>query len=261
MKTILLALLLALCAQSARALEIVAEKTVYHDCTALRVEGATLRFSHANGTARVRYDMLSLEIQEKAFGTARIAALREQDRAEWERVRLAREAAERASAEQARADAAKRDAERLRAARLTMEQRAAERTAQMERDRAQASAAADIALRNSNAVEAAAAQKERDRLDNILAGERGVAAFDAKQKMDAQAHALAMEDASRAEVFQTVLRIVLVVVGFMIYFFPAYIGRHKGNATAILVLNIFLGWTFIGWVVALVWATTKEVET
>lgn len=44
-----------------------------------------------------------------------------------------------------------------------------------------------------------------------------------------------------------------------IYFVPAYLGRHKQNSTAILVLNIFLGWTFIGWVGALVWALTNDV--
>lgn len=43
-----------------------------------------------------------------------------------------------------------------------------------------------------------------------------------------------------------------------IYFLPTYVGRHKRNATAIFVLNLFAGWTFIGWVVALVWATTQD---
>ena len=44
------------------------------------------------------------------------------------------------------------------------------------------------------------------------------------------------------------------------YFLPTIIGyaRHKRNATAILVLNLFLGWTVIGWIVALIWSVTYE---
>ena len=46
----------------------------------------------------------------------------------------------------------------------------------------------------------------------------------------------------------------------IIYFAPYFIAkdRNKSNAIAILVLNIFLGWTLIGWVVALVWAHMKD---
>src|SRR5436305_437114 len=51
---------------------------------------------------------------------------------------------------------------------------------------------------------------------------------------------------------------VFFVLGVLIYFIPAIVGKHKRNATAILVLNIFLGWTVIGWVVALVWACSTE---
>ncbi len=46
--------------------------------------------------------------------------------------------------------------------------------------------------------------------------------------------------------------------GLTLYFLPAQIARKKKNATAILLLNIFTGWTFIGWVAALVWASTKD---
>jgi uncharacterized membrane protein YqaE (UPF0057 family) len=42
------------------------------------------------------------------------------------------------------------------------------------------------------------------------------------------------------------------------YFLPNIVGHHKSNATAIFVLNLFLGWTFLGWVLALVWACTKD---
>ena len=44
--------------------------------------------------------------------------------------------------------------------------------------------------------------------------------------------------------------------GFVLYFLPAILAfaRSKRDAVSILILNIFLGWTAIGWVIALVWA-------
>ena len=51
----------------------------------------------------------------------------------------------------------------------------------------------------------------------------------------------------------------LVVVGCL-YFLPAIVGSNKRNYNAILILNLLLGWTLIGWVIALVWATCKDKE-
>jgi len=47
-----------------------------------------------------------------------------------------------------------------------------------------------------------------------------------------------------------------VVVGLAIYFTPALIARRRKHRSlwAVFALNLFLGWTFIGWVAALVWA-------
>ncbi len=41
-----------------------------------------------------------------------------------------------------------------------------------------------------------------------------------------------------------------------LYFVPAIVAaaRHTHNATGILLLNIFFGWTLIGWFVALLMA-------
>lgn len=52
--------------------------------------------------------------------------------------------------------------------------------------------------------------------------------------------------------------LALLLVAGVIYFLPAYLGRKKRNAWAIFALNLLLGWTFLGWVVALVWALTKD---
>lgn len=46
----------------------------------------------------------------------------------------------------------------------------------------------------------------------------------------------------------------------VVYFLPtlqAYISKKK-NKAAILTLNLLAGWTVIGWIVAMVWATAKD---
>jgi hypothetical protein len=48
---------------------------------------------------------------------------------------------------------------------------------------------------------------------------------------------------------------------FVMYFLPSIVAlaRNKRDTAAILLLNLFLGWTVIGWVVALVWAVKTDV--
>ncbi len=48
--------------------------------------------------------------------------------------------------------------------------------------------------------------------------------------------------------------------GFVLYFLPAIIAavRSKRDTLAIFLLNLFLGWTFVGWIVALVWAVKAD---
>jgi len=52
--------------------------------------------------------------------------------------------------------------------------------------------------------------------------------------------------------------IILLLVSAVIYFIPSIIAwrrdHHQGGA--ILLTNVFLGWTFLGWVVALVWSVS-----
>lgn len=56
--------------------------------------------------------------------------------------------------------------------------------------------------------------------------------------------------------FSTIMALSLGLGALVLYFVPSIVAgsREHHNGSAILVLNIFLGWTFIGWVVALVWA-------
>jgi hypothetical protein len=54
--------------------------------------------------------------------------------------------------------------------------------------------------------------------------------------------------------------ISVFAMGFFLYFIPTVVaaGRKHRNAGAIVVLNVLLGWTFIGWVIAFVWSLTYQ---
>jgi hypothetical protein len=61
----------------------------------------------------------------------------------------------------------------------------------------------------------------------------------------------------------TLSAILIVAVLGCIYFLPAFVAgvRDHHNWGAILVLNLLLGWTILGWIIALVWACTALRET
>jgi hypothetical protein len=48
---------------------------------------------------------------------------------------------------------------------------------------------------------------------------------------------------------------------FVMYFLPSIIAlaRSKRDTLAIFLLNFLLGWTGVGWIVALVWAAKHDV--
>jgi hypothetical protein len=56
-----------------------------------------------------------------------------------------------------------------------------------------------------------------------------------------------------------ILLLILLGLGLVIWLIPGFVAtmRHHHNCGAIWCLTIFLGWTFIGWVLALVWAFTN----
>lgn len=55
---------------------------------------------------------------------------------------------------------------------------------------------------------------------------------------------------------------IVSAIGTMIYFLPSILAvvGHRRNSATIVVLNILLGWSFIGWFVALVMALVKDPE-
>ena len=59
-----------------------------------------------------------------------------------------------------------------------------------------------------------------------------------------------------AAAFHLVLGLLIIGLIGLLYMLPALVAHHRGHrqTKAIAVLNIFLGWTVLGWIVALVWA-------
>jgi len=57
-----------------------------------------------------------------------------------------------------------------------------------------------------------------------------------------------------------IFMILLIVIGLYFYFLPSIIARKTKYLNGILILNIFLGWTFLGWVAALIWAVSAPKE-
>jgi Superinfection immunity protein len=50
--------------------------------------------------------------------------------------------------------------------------------------------------------------------------------------------------------------VALIVLGLAAYFLPTIVAVRRGHRkqNPIFILNLFLGWTLIGWVVCLAWA-------
>lgn len=59
--------------------------------------------------------------------------------------------------------------------------------------------------------------------------------------------------------FASTIGIIGFIISLVIYFVPTIVAalRHHRNTLAIFLVNLFFGWTFIGWVGALVWAVIK----
>lgn len=54
---------------------------------------------------------------------------------------------------------------------------------------------------------------------------------------------------------EAILGLVIIIV----YLFPTIVAvsKKRTNTSAILLVNVALGWTLLGWFIALVWATTE----
>jgi len=59
------------------------------------------------------------------------------------------------------------------------------------------------------------------------------------------------------------MSIVIVIALVAVYFLPSIVAetRRKHTGTAgVVIVNLFLGWTLIGWLVAFVWACTGKTD-
>ena len=55
---------------------------------------------------------------------------------------------------------------------------------------------------------------------------------------------------------------IIILAAVLFYFSPsiiAYDRKHR-NFTTILILNIFMGWTVLGWLIAFIWSTTDNTR-
>jgi len=71
------------------------------------------------------------------------------------------------------------------------------------------------------------------------------------------------QDLYNAQEFVGLIMLIGIgLVGFVIYFVPTLIAaiRKHGNLAAIMVINLFIGWTLLGWVGAFVWAVINVPE-
>ena len=61
----------------------------------------------------------------------------------------------------------------------------------------------------------------------------------------------------------TTTEVAVILGSLALYFLPAIVAtqrRHR-QRLAVSVTNLLLGWTLVGWVAAMIWACTADVET
>lgn len=58
----------------------------------------------------------------------------------------------------------------------------------------------------------------------------------------------------------SLFQMLLIVLGLVVYLVPSIIAEERNSRKLhpIIIVNIFLGWTLIGWGVALAWSLAKD---
>ena len=58
------------------------------------------------------------------------------------------------------------------------------------------------------------------------------------------------------------LVVALITGGSLLYLIPSIIAitRNHPNMASIIVVNLLLGWSFVGWVISLAWSLTNETR-
>jgi hypothetical protein len=54
------------------------------------------------------------------------------------------------------------------------------------------------------------------------------------------------------------IEFIQLVIVILLYFLPSCLSHDSKNFAQILALNLLLGWTIIGWIVALIWSLAPK---
>ena len=56
------------------------------------------------------------------------------------------------------------------------------------------------------------------------------------------------------------LGFLAIAFGLLLYFLPTLnaLGKHRPNSTTIFLLNLFLGWTVIAWILIFTWSGGRQ---
>ena len=68
------------------------------------------------------------------------------------------------------------------------------------------------------------------------------------------------DNSSLPEPVAILITLIFLFLAVVVYFIPTIIAikRGKKDCLAIGALNLLLGWTFVGWVLSLVWALKSD---
>ncbi|HXU27378.1 MAG TPA: SHOCT domain-containing protein [Bacteroidia bacterium] len=58
-----------------------------------------------------------------------------------------------------------------------------------------------------------------------------------------------------------IIIIVIALPSIILYMLPYIISRGKSFSSSVFWFNLLLGWTFIGWIIALVWAVSEDGDS
>ena len=50
------------------------------------------------------------------------------------------------------------------------------------------------------------------------------------------------------------MSLLFLTIAIIVYFIPSFVAHHKPHSGSVFVINLFAGWTVIGWIIALVWS-------
>lgn len=59
---------------------------------------------------------------------------------------------------------------------------------------------------------------------------------------------------------ELIILLFFVLIGIPLWLLPIFISKGKQNRLPIVLITLLLGWTFLGWVGALIWAIISPKE-